>query len=82
MENLVKLNPDAKMQIDVVKIEDNHVVCNLYTEHVCAKIMMSKSDYELMVHRKFFIRDGKTQDSSKVWNTTEEYRLPVKKKGY
>lgn len=61
------------MQIDVVKIQENIVVCNLYTGDRCVRIIMSQADYEALMRDRFFIRDGKAADSAGVLNTTKEY---------
>lgn len=61
------------MQIDVVKIYVDQVVCNLYTGDRCVRIVMTRPDYDALVRDGFFIRKGKTADSAGVWNTTKEY---------
>lgn len=71
------LDNERKMQLDVMTITDKHVLCNLYTGVHCAKILMGRYDYEELVRKKVFVRDGRTKDGAEVWNTTDEYRLPV-----
>lgn len=61
------------MQIDVVKVQDETVVCNLYTGDRCVRIIMTESDYESLIRDGFFIRNGKRSDSAGVLNTTKEY---------
>lgn len=65
-----------KIQIDVKEINDKTVTCDLYTGVYCAKVVMSRVDYNYLVHKGFFINDGKNRDAANVWNTTEEYRIP------
>lgn len=65
--------PDNYVQIDVKEVKDNHVICNMYTGVLCVKIAMSKNDYEELIRKGFFIRDGKNRDSADVLNTTETY---------
>jgi hypothetical protein len=67
---------ERKIQIDVMEISDTTVICNLYTGVYCAKIVMSRVDYEYLVREKFFLKDGEEKDSANVWNKTEEYRIP------
>jgi hypothetical protein len=72
-----KLDEERKMQLDVIEITNEQVVCNLYTGVHCAKVLISRRDYDEMVRKGFFIRSGKEKDSANVWNTTEDYRLPL-----
>lgn len=66
------------IQIDVVKILHESVVCKMFINNdICVGMMMSKRDYELLKENGFFIRDGKIEDSAGCWNTTSVY----KKKG-
>jgi hypothetical protein len=78
----VKFDKERHVQLDAISIEGNTVICNLYTGVYCAKISMSKSDYEYLIHKGFFIRDGKEADSADVLNTTDVYRLPIEEEGY
>jgi hypothetical protein len=71
------LHDERKMQLDVIEIADKHVLCNFYMGVHCSKILMSRYDYDELVRKKVFIRDGKEKDSADVWNTTDEYRLPL-----
>ena len=66
-------NKDNHMQIDVKKVTDQYAICNLYTPVSCVEIVMRKSDYEFLVHKGFFIRDGKEKDSAGILNTTDTY---------
>jgi hypothetical protein len=61
------------MQLDVVQRGATTIICNLYTENRCVKVVMSRSDYEALVRDGFFIRSGEEQDSAGVWNTTLNY---------
>lgn len=72
-----KFDDNYHVQIDVKSIEENHVICNLLTGVYCARIAMSKTDYEYLIHKGFFIRDGKEADSAGMLNTTELYRLSI-----
>ncbi len=67
--------PDQYVQIDVVEVTNNAVMCNLYTGTRCVRIAMAISDYESLQRDKFFIRDGKNRDSAGVLNTTREFYL-------
>lgn len=66
----------SSVQIDVTKREAMpHVTtCNLYTGGRCVPIFMRTCDYENLIRDGFFIRDGKTEDSAKVFNTTALYK--------
>lgn len=64
------------MQIDVKKIQGNTVLCNLYTGNDgdrCVQIIMTTQDYQLLCKDGFFIRDGKSEDSAGLLNTTRTY---------
>ncbi len=61
------------MQIDVVNAGITTVLCNLYTDGRCIKIMMNRLDYDGLIRDGFFIRNGVEQDSAGVWNTTLDY---------
>lgn len=61
------------MQIDLLRIENNTAVCNLYTGDRCVKIIMTKDDAELLRQDGFFIRKTHKVDSAGVINTTQEY---------
>lgn len=65
--------PDMNIQIDVKRVTDQYAICNLYTPVSCVEIVMRKSDYEYLIHKGFFIRDGKEVDSANVLNTTDIY---------
>lgn len=67
--------PLMSLQIDVVKVENNTAVCNLYTGDRCVRIIMIESDYGSLKRDGFFIRDGKTKDFAEVINTSREYHL-------
>lgn len=73
----------SSVQIDVKKVYPDKVFeqvqCNLYTGERCVKICMSLNDYENLISDGFFIRDGKTEDSAKVLNTTALYKKEVQK---
>jgi len=71
------LDEERKMQLDVMEITTRHVVCNFYTGVHCAKVLMTRHDYDELVRKKVFVRDGKEKDGANVWNTTDEYRLPM-----
>lgn len=71
------LDDERKMQLDAIEVTEKHVLCNFYTGVHCAKVLMSRYDYDELVRKRVFIRDGKEIDSANVWNTTNEYRLPV-----
>lgn len=63
------------MQIDVLKIADLAVTCNLQTPDRDVRIIMSKSDYAALINDGFFIRDGLKPDSAGVLNTTKDYTI-------
>ena len=65
--------PDHYVQIDIVKIEDNMVTCNLYTGSRCIKIFMSVQDSDSLIRDGFFIRRKNEPDGAKVLNTTKAY---------
>ena len=72
------------MQIDVIgKIEGTQFMkCKLYTDENIVIIMMNELDYERLKEEGIFIRDGKSQDSAGVLNTTNtfiEKKLTLKK---
>jgi hypothetical protein len=72
---MAAFQPDNYVQIDVKEIKENHVICNMYTGVLCVKIAIGKNDYEELIRKGFFIRDGKSRDSANVLNTTETYVL-------
>lgn len=61
------------MQIDIRKIENKTASGYLYTGDRCVKIIMLEEDYRLLIHDGFFIRDGRSEDSAGVLNTTNVY---------
>lgn len=64
---------ENSIQIDVKEITDNTVVCNLYADGRCVRIVMHISDYTTLCNDHFFIRSGKERDSAGVLNTTNVY---------
>jgi hypothetical protein len=67
--------PERYMQIDVKEVTDKYAVCNLYTGVLCVEVIIKKHDYEDLIRKGFFIRDGKERDSANILNTTESYYL-------
>jgi hypothetical protein len=67
--------PDRYIQIDVKRIEGPFVICGMYTGVLYVEISMKTSDYQDLIRKGFFIRDGKTTDSAGILNTTETYTL-------
>jgi hypothetical protein len=67
--------PDKYVQIDVKKITGDYAVCNLYTGALCVEVVMKNDDYQALIRKGFFIRDGHEADSADVLNTTEAYFL-------
>lgn len=67
------MRTDNYVQIDVMKILEGSVECNLYTPEGTVKIFMPNSDYQHLTRNGFFIRDGKSEDSAGVFNTTVPY---------
>lgn len=62
--------PDFSIQIDVKEITQTIARCNMYTGPRCVEIVMSRSDYDALVYKGFFIRNGKEKDSAGLLNTT------------
>lgn len=67
------VQPDNYIQIDVKTITETTVTCNLYTGVSCIKMVIRKDDYDYLVKKGFFLRDGKEIDSAGVLNTTVSY---------
>jgi hypothetical protein len=68
------VQPDNYIQIDVKRVvDDTFVLCNMYTGVLCVEIVMKKSDYDYLIAKKFFLRDGKSKDSADILNTTTSY---------
>lgn len=65
--------PEHYVQIDIVKIEENNVICNLYTGTRCIKMIMSVSDSNTLIRDGFFIRSRNEADSAGVLNTTKVF---------
>lgn len=63
------------MQLDVTDIQENIVLCRLYTSERSVQMVMKRYDYDNLLKEGFFIRDGKERDSANVLNTTEVYHL-------
>jgi hypothetical protein len=68
------LDTDLQVQIDVIEVGEQMVHCEMYTGVYCVKTYISRSDYDQLVYRGFFIRDGKTMDSANVINTTHLFK--------
>ena len=66
---------ERTIQIDVIgKIEGTQFMkCKLYTNENIVIIMMNEFDYERLKEEGIFIRDGKSQDSAGVLNTTNTF---------
>lgn len=64
-----------QIQIDIIEDCGNMKRCNLYTGERCVRIYMHTQDYESLISDGFFIRDGKSQDSAGVINTTKVFTL-------
>lgn len=65
-----------KIQIDVIGLEDGTkdlMRCKLYIDGCACIFWTTKANYEALMYHKFFIRDGKTQDSAGVINTTNMF---------
>lgn len=60
-------------QLDVLRVHENHVVCNLYTESRCFRVFFHESEYSRLKRDGFFIRPNDEEDSAGVINTTEVY---------
>lgn len=71
------MRTDDYVQIDVTEINQDKQVakCNLWTPEGAVTIYMKQSDYEYLTRNGFFVRDGKTNDSAGVINTTLPYYL-------
>ena len=65
------------LQIDVKQVceHTNITSCNLYVNGDCIKIIMQSTDYEYLIKKGFFIRNGKEKDSANVLNTTLTYHI-------
>lgn len=60
-------------QLDVIKVHQNHVTCNMYTESRCIRVFFHESEYQRLKRDGFFIRPVDEEDSAGVINTTEVY---------
>ncbi len=65
--------PDMYVQIDVKEINDTHVICNMYTGVLCAKMIISRADYDYLKVKGFFIRNSEIIDSAGIVNTTKVF---------
>lgn len=65
--------PEHYVQIDIVKIEGNNAVCNLYTGTRCIKMYMSVPESNALIRDGFFIRSKNEADSAGVLNTTKVF---------
>jgi hypothetical protein len=72
---MAAFQPDRYIQIDVKHVNGATVLCGMYTGVQYVEIVMKTSDYQDLIRKGFFIRDGKTIDSAGVLNTTETYIL-------
>lgn len=63
------------MQIDVIgAIEGTRMMkCKLYAAGHTSIILMLRDDYEFLMQKKVFVRDGRTLDSAGVINTTKVF---------
>lgn len=63
------------MQIDVIEeVKGTQFMqCKLYIDGNASVILMNKIDYERLKEEGIFIRDGKSQDSAGVLNTTNTF---------
>jgi len=66
------------LQIDAMQILDNMVRCRINLDNRDVRMFISKDDYEALIEDGFFIRDGKSADSSGCINTTNVYQKKTK----
>lgn len=67
---------NRNLQIDVLgemEQDKNLIVCRLTVDGRDCRFVMFRHDYEGLISDKVFVRDGKTQDSAGVWNTTNTF---------
>lgn len=64
------------LQIDVlgeVVQDKNIIICRLTIDGRDCRCLISRRDYEALINDNVFVRDGKSQDSANVWNTTRMF---------
>lgn len=68
-----------KLQIDVKsKVDDLCMVeCHLWFNGRMYKTYMSTSSYESLIAEGLFVRDGKSEDSAGMINTTDLYSSKI-----
>jgi hypothetical protein len=60
-------------QLDVMMVMSEHVKCSMRAGDRWVTVFMHRNEYHNLVDDGFFVRDGKTQDSAGVINTTDTY---------
>lgn len=71
-----KTMENRTLQIDVKGEEPQNkdlICCNIYVDGRSYRFWTTKSEYELMLDDKVFIRNGKHLDSANVLNTTNVF---------
>jgi hypothetical protein len=74
-EKKYPIREERKIRIDVREISDASAVCDLYTGSHCAKITMSRVDYDALLCKGFFWKDDEELSSGKAIISTEEYYI-------
>ena len=71
----IDMSKKRTMQIDVIEeVKGTQFMqCKLYIDGNASVILMNKIDYERLKEEGIFIRDGKSQDSAGVLNTTNTF---------
>lgn len=79
MEKAYTYPDERKIQIDVKKITETVVVCNLYTGIFTPEIILKRTDFDYLVAKGFFKKasDKQEKDSAGIYYTTEVFQLPV-----
>lgn len=69
---------EFQIQIDVKRITDNEVVCNLYTGIFTPEMVLKRKDFDYLVAKGFFKRasNKQEQDTAGIYYTTEVFQLP------
>lgn len=71
-QNGVEVQDDVSMHIEVKKVTDNIVICNLVAGGFTSEILLKRGDYDMLVEKGFFHLNSLNKQLSKGTVATSE----------
>ena len=66
---------ESSMQIEVKKVTDNIVICNLHAAGMTSEFLLKRGDYDALVERGFFRLNSIYQQDSGAVASTDVYTV-------